>query len=155
VAEHRVRGDADVIPARISLVTIGARDMARLRAFYQGLGWGEHPGADDNWAAYKTGGAILCLFPASALAEDARVSGDPPSGFRGVTLAANVEERELVDEAIEAARKAGATITKEPEDAFWGGRSAYFADPEGNLWEVAWMPGSSFDPGGALQMPAG
>jgi catechol 2,3-dioxygenase-like lactoylglutathione lyase family enzyme len=143
------------VPARISIVTIGARDMPGLRSFYRALGWKEHAGADETWAAFRTGGAILALFPMSALAEDGKVTGDAPEGFRGVTLAANVEEPGLVDEAIEAARKAGATITKEPVEAEWGGRSGYFADPEGNLWEVAWMRGSTFDEGGALRMPEG
>ena len=75
------------------------------------------------------------------------------AGSRGVTLAVNVEERGMVDGAMAAAVQAGATVLKEPEDADWGGRSAYFADPEGNVWEVAWMPGSSFDERGALILP--
>jgi hypothetical protein len=30
-------------------------------------------------------------------------------------------------------------VTKEPTDAeFFEGRDAYFADPEGNYWEIAW-----------------
>ena len=141
------------IPARVSLVTIGARDMAAQRAFYAALGWEEHEGSDDRWAAFRTGGAILALFPMSGLAEDAHVPPEDPRGFRGVTLAANVEQPELVDEAIETARNAGAIISKEAEQAFWGGRSGCFRDPEGNVWEVAWMPNSTFDAGGALQMP--
>jgi catechol 2,3-dioxygenase-like lactoylglutathione lyase family enzyme len=143
------------IPPRISLVTIGARDMAALRAFYRSLGWEEYPGADDSWAAFRTGGGILALFPLAGLANDAHVPVTDPVGFRGVTLAANVEQPEQVDEAIEFARKAGATITKEAEEAEWGGRSGCFQDPEGNVWEVAWMRGSTFDAGGALQMPEG
>jgi uncharacterized protein len=143
------------IPARVSLVTIGARDMAAQRAFYAALGWEEHAGSDDSWAAFRTGGAILALFPMTGLAEDAHVPPEDPPGFRGVTLAANVEQPELVDEAIETARKAGAAITKEAEQAFWGGRSGCFRDPEGNVWEVAWMPNATFDAGGALQMPEG
>lgn len=36
-------------------------------------------------------------------------------------------------------------MTKEPTDAeFFEGRDAYFADPEGNYWEVAW--GASENP---------
>jgi uncharacterized glyoxalase superfamily protein PhnB len=48
-----------------------------------------------------------------------------------------------VDQAIETARSAGARISKEPVDAEWGGRTAYFIDPEGNYWEVAWVPPDS------------
>jgi len=73
--------------------------------------------------------------------------------WSGVTLSVNVEERELVDSAIEAARSAGADIVVEPADAEFGGRTGCFADPEGNRFEVAWMPGSSFDARGALIVP--
>ena len=86
---------------------------------------------------------MLSLFGVEDLAADARLAGpdaDPPSGFRGVSLAVNVDSREGVDAAIEVARAAGARIVKEPVDADWGGRSAYFEDPERNLWEVAWVP---------------
>jgi len=29
---------------------------------------------------------------------------------------------------------------KTPQKAFWGGYHAYFKDPDGHLWEVAWNP---------------
>jgi uncharacterized protein len=139
-----------MIPARVSLVTLGARDFRRLRDFYAGLGW-RISSETDTFCAFDTGGAVLALFPFEMLAEDARLpAGEPQPRFRGYSLALNVERRELVDEAIGELRAAGARITKEPEDASWGGRSAYFADPEGNLWEVAWAPGTSFDERGAL-----
>jgi hypothetical protein len=31
-----------------------------------------------------------------------------------------------------------------------GGRTAYFADPENNLWKIAWDPDSTFDEHGAM-----
>jgi len=62
----------------------------------------------------------------------------PQGAMRGFSLAINVDKPEEVDEVIEAARAAGARITKEPVDAEeFDGRSAYFADPEDNYWEVA------------------
>lgn len=88
-------------------------------------------------------GAVLCLFPLDQLAEDGRVepaSADPGIAF---SLAINVDEREHVDETIEAVRAAGGRVTKDPVDAEWGGRTAYFADPENNYWEVAWVPPDS------------
>ncbi len=142
-----------MIPARISIVTLGVRDLASMRAFYRGLGW--HEGiSTEGFAAFKTGGAVLALFPLDELARDAN-SVVPPGegGFRGVTLALNVEEKGRVDEVVGTVRAAGGRIVKEPIDADWGGRSAYFSDPEGNLWEVAWMPGSSFDERGGLILP--
>jgi uncharacterized glyoxalase superfamily protein PhnB len=35
-------------------------------------------------------------------------------------------------------------------NAFWGGRTAYFSDPEHNLWEVAWNPSAVFDERGGM-----
>ncbi|MGH2831129.1 MAG: VOC family protein [Actinomycetota bacterium] len=138
----------------MSLVTIGAHDLQSLRRFYAALGWKESPGSQPGWAAFQTGGAILSLFPFEELAADAEIP--PPvrrESFRGVTLAVNVDHPADVDAAITDARRAGGQILKEPCDAEWGGRSAYFADPEGNVWEVAWLPGSSFDERGALILP--
>ncbi len=142
-----------MIPARVSLVTLGVRDLASMRAFYRGLGWSEAI-STETFAAFRTGGAVLGLFPLDALARDANTEeATGEGGFRGVTLAINVEEKEGVDEVIEEVRAAGGRIVKEPIEADWGGRSGYFSDPEGNLWEVAWLPGSSFDDRGSLILP--
>jgi catechol 2,3-dioxygenase-like lactoylglutathione lyase family enzyme len=135
-----------MIPARITVATLGAHDMAAMRAFYRSLGWREKDGSSDGFASFLLEGAILALFPFEHLAADGHVEAPArTTGFRGTTLAINVESREEVDAVIAELRAAGATITKEPEDALWGGRSSYFADPEGNLWEVVWAPHTSFD----------
>jgi catechol 2,3-dioxygenase-like lactoylglutathione lyase family enzyme len=139
-----------MIPARISFVTVGVHNMDKCRAFYAGLGWREMAQAED-FTAYDTGGAVLALFALDSLAADA---GVVPYGVRptlhGFALAINVEEARMVDEVIEEVRAAGGRITTEPADAAWGGRTAYFADPEDNLWEVAWNPEGSFDARGTF-----
>lgn len=131
-----------MIPARASVVTLGARDLDRLRDFYRGLGWAlavDLPG----FAAFELRGAVLALFPLEELAAEAGAPAAAPSEGLGFTVAINVEAREQVDETVEAVRRAGARIAREPVDAEWGGRSAYFADPEDNHWEVAWVPPDS------------
>jgi catechol 2,3-dioxygenase-like lactoylglutathione lyase family enzyme len=142
-----------MIPARLSIVTIGARDVETLADFYRRLGWKAAIVADDGFHAFETGGAVFTLWPLESLAKEAGLQPDPLGGFRGVTLAINVEEAPMVDAAMDAARSAGATILKEAENASFGGRTGIFADPEGNAWEVAWMPGSSFGEQGALVLP--
>jgi len=142
-----------MIPSRLSLASVGARDVPALRAFYERLGWQTTSTADD-FAAFPLGGAVLCLYDLTKLAEEAGGAAPPePTAFKGFTLACNVDRKEQVDEAIAAARDAGATVLAEPVDRDWGGRSAYFADPEGNAWEVAWLPGAEFDDRGALIWP--
>jgi len=140
-----------MIPARVSLITLGTRDLSAMRTFYHRLGWEEYHPEDEGFATFKTGGGVLALFPLDDLAREANlpIEGSRTS-FKGVTLAVNVERAELVDQAIEAARSAGATVLRAPMDASWGGRSAYFADPENNVWEVAWAPNARFDERGGL-----
>ncbi|MCM3439454.1 VOC family protein [Metabacillus halosaccharovorans] len=136
---------------RVSLLTIGAYDLPVLRSFYQQLGWEETEFSSDTYAAFKTAGVILTLFPVEELAKDAGIEITPSEkGFRGVTFAINVDTPEQVDATIGEVRSTGARILREPGDAFWGGRTAYFADPENNLWEVAWNPSAVFDERGAM-----
>ena len=142
-----------VLPARVSLVTLGTRDVEVMRAFFDRLGWPRWTTAADGFTSYMTGGAMLALYPRAALAELSGAKTNEHDGWSGVTLAVNVEAPELVDGALGAARAAGAQIVVEAADAGWGGRSGCFADPEGNRFEVAWMPGSSFDARGALVVP--
>ena len=139
--------------ARIHLVTLGVRDVAASTKFYESLGWTRSSASQPEVTFFHARGAVLALYGRAALAEDARL---PPegSGFPGVALASNVPAREDVDRALAEAARAGATLVKPAEDAFWGGRSGYFQDPDGHLWEVAWNPHFPFAEDGALELPA-
>ena len=140
-----------MVPQRVSLITIGAFHLPALRTFYQSLGWEETDMSSDQYAVFKTAGVLLSLFPVEELAKDAGIEFTPsPKDYRPVTLAINVEQPEQVDSTIEKIRNVGGKILREPSDAFWGGRTAYFSDPENNLWEVAWNPSSVFDERGAM-----
>jgi catechol 2,3-dioxygenase-like lactoylglutathione lyase family enzyme len=141
------------VPSRLSVATVGARDIPALRAFYQRLGWTTTT-PEGDFAAFPLGGAVFCIFDLAHLAAEAGGAPVPePVPFKGFTLSINVDERPQVDTALAAAREAGATVLAEPVDRDWGGCSAYFADPEGNAWEIAWLPGATFDDRGALIWP--
>ncbi len=127
-----------MIPARLTVVTLGANDLPALRRFYRGLGWPEVAGSDDAWCAFVLGGVVLALYPHAALDDEAGATSAGPGGF---TLALNVDTHDDVDRVFTAAVAAGATALGEPTARAWGGRSAYVADPEGNRWEIAWAPG--------------
>ena len=128
-----------MVPARLTVLTVGARDLPALCDFYKSLGWPLVVDLDD-FAAFQTAGAVFTLYAMDELVADVNAGAVRGGGFGGMTLAINVDEREQVDEAIEAARGAGAEVVKPPVDMEWGGRSGYFTDPEGNYWEVAWVP---------------
>ena len=93
---------------------------------------------------------MLALYPLDKLAEEAAPDATAPGGWSGITLACNVDSKDAVDTVFAAAVAAGATPVAEPVDRFWGGRSAYIADPEGHRWEIAWAGGVTFDERGAL-----
>ncbi|MEQ8508299.1 MAG: VOC family protein [Rhodospirillaceae bacterium] len=124
---------------RISLITLGVTDMKRSRAFYETLGFVASPQSNDNVTFFQAGGLIFGLYGHAALAEDAAVDDSTPA-FRGVSIAYNVRESVEVDAVLAEAVAAGATLKKPAEEAFWGGYSGYFADPDGHLWEVAHNP---------------
>jgi len=124
-----------VIPARVTVATLAARDLKRQRDFYVGLGW-ELMAETDDFCAFGTRGAVFTLYAATSVARDTGIEQREPSGF---TFSANVDEKEEVDVAFAAAIEAGGRIVKEPVEYDFGVRSGYFADPEDNLWEVAWV----------------
>jgi catechol 2,3-dioxygenase-like lactoylglutathione lyase family enzyme len=138
---------------RIHLITLGVKDLKRSRKFYErGLGFKVSSASQGDIVFFSTGGVTLALYPVDSLAADATVD-KKGSGFRGVTLAHNVAKKEEVSVILKEAAAAGAKIVKPAQDAFWGGHSGYFADPDGHLWEVAWNPHFSFAKDGSLKLP--
>ena len=134
--------------ARLTAVTLWVADIPRALTFYEAMGLKAHTVMDDV-AFLPLNGAVLCLY--RGLAKDAGVEGEG----RGVGLTAiahNVRERDGVDALLEQARAAGASITRPAHDADWGGRSGYFADPDGNLWEIAWNPHWPLDAQGRVTL---
>ena len=102
---------------RVSLITLGVRDLQRARTFYESLGW-RRTGDDADVVFFQAGGVVLALWGRDHLADDSAV--DDAGGWGGVTLAYNTRAPEEVDAVIEEARRAGATIGRKPGTTFWG-----------------------------------
>jgi len=130
----------------ISIVTLGVRELGRSADFYSALGFKISSKSNESIVWFRTGGTVLAV--SMGCPGGGCMSVPPASGFRGVTMAMNMEGRPEVDAMIETARKAGANVVKEPQDVFWGGYSSYFEDPDGHLWEVAWNPFTPVDRAG-------
>jgi uncharacterized glyoxalase superfamily protein PhnB len=94
----------------------------------------------------------LALYPRDELAKDANIPSEV-GGFSGMTLAFNARNREEVDAVLAEAQATGAKLVKPAQEAFWGGYSGYFADPDGFLWEVAWNPFFPIAEDGSIRIP--
>jgi len=101
---------------------------------------------------FQAGGMALALYPRSDLAKDANIAVDG-QGFNGMALAYNARTRDQVDAVLAEAELAGARILKPAQEAFWGGYSGYFSDPDGFLWEVAWNPSFPLAADGSIRLP--
>ncbi|HEY1318354.1 MAG TPA: VOC family protein [Gaiella sp.] len=135
---------------RLSLVTLGVRDLGRARRFYQAMGWRTGATPDDDVVFFQAGGMIVALWGRAELAEDSAV--EDAGGWGGVTLAYNVSSPAEVDAVVDEARAAGATIGREPGNTFWGGYSAVFLDPDGHPWEIAHNPHWTVGPDGSTTL---
>jgi uncharacterized glyoxalase superfamily protein PhnB len=94
---------------------------------------------------------VFSLYKRDSLAAD--FNADPASlGRAPLALAYNVRDKGEVAPTIQRAIDAGATLLKPAEDAFWGGHSGYFADPDGFAREVAWNPHWTVSPDGSVKI---
>ena len=139
---------------RLSIITLGVRDRAAMTAFYEDIIGFKNVGPE-GMAMFDMGGFILGLWEADKLAKDAGQEPRPAEGFRNIALAYNARSIEEVDGIFARLKDAGVDITTPPHKAFWGGYSGYFADLEGNAWEVAYNPFWTFDEAGRVVLPTG
>jgi len=139
------------VDQRVSLITLGVRDLARARGFYEALGWRTRAEPGDDVVFFQAGCMVVALWDRGRLAEDSGTSDS--GGWGGITLAYNARTRQEVDAVVDEAREAGATVAREPGDTFWGGYSGVFIDPEGHAWEVALNPRWTIGEDGSLTLP--
>ena len=136
----------------VHLITLGVRDFEQSYKFYtETLGWKPASASQADVAFFQAGGVVFAIYPREKLAEDALVSPEG-NGFSGITLAYNAQSESEVDKIIRDLKSKGVKIIKEPQKAFWGGYSSYFADPDDFRWEVAYNPFFPFDDNGNLRL---
>ncbi len=137
---------------RVSIITLGVSDLKRSREFYERLGWQRSMAKAEGIVFFQAGGMAVALYPRDELAKDAGVAA-AGQGFSGMALAYNTRNRSEVDSLMKEAASAGAIIVKPAQEAFWGGYSGYFSDPDGFLWEVAWNSEFAIALDGSIQIP--
>ncbi len=127
---------------RLSFITLAVPDPAASRRFYaDGLGWEPAFEVDGEVVFFLVApSVVLSLWRAGDFAaEVGPLAGTPATA--PLTLAHNVPTPGEVDAVLAEAVAAGGTLVAAAQDREWGGRSGYFADPDGFRWEVAHNPG--------------
>ncbi len=122
---------------KLMAVELIVRDLASCTAFYRdtlGLQVRESE-STSNSVSFQMDNVYFFLLEAAGAAQMA--SAEPLDlslgGSPRVLLAAGVED---VDAAYQSLSAKGVRFLRPPTDQPWGLRTAYFADPEGNLWEI-------------------
>jgi len=128
---------------RISLITLGVKDLERAVGFYESMGVPRKNRSAEGVAFFDLNGVILSLYPHEDLIRDigrnAQFTDQQPTTTT-IALAHNTREKSEVASVMKQAESLGATIIKPAQDTFWGGHAGYFQDLDGHLWEIAWNP---------------
>lgn len=112
-------------------VTVEVCDIARARAFYEGLGL-ELIVSSDHYARFLCpGGATFSVHRAEA-------------SLRGGTMV--YFECDDLDARVVALKAAGVSFDSEPEDQRWLWREARLRDPDGNPLCLYFAGGNRIDP---------
>ncbi|MBV7328346.1 VOC family protein [Chloroflexi bacterium TSY] len=129
----------DRMKQKLTVVLLGTSDIENSTRFYEkGLGLSvDHKGEEAVF--FNLENIKFALINRAYLKKDANVELNEV-GFSPCNLCRMVESKKDVNELIEQARKAGAKVTRNPDEAWWGGYSGFFADLDNHLWEIGYHP---------------
>ncbi len=120
---------------KIVATVLFVRDLAKCTAFYRDTLGLQMEESDSVGATFHIEDLYFLLLEISAAADliNAKPDALKIEGGPRMLLAAGVEN---VDATYEAFKARGVTFLRPPTDQPWGLRTAHFADPEGNIWEI-------------------
>lgn len=135
---------------RLTILSLWVNNLEVSNHFYEHVfGWKKTDASNENISFFQLNGILLWLYWKQALAEDAWIS-HKWSWFKAFTIAYNVNSKQEVDELIQELKHKWVKIVKEPQEVFWWGYSSYIADPDENLWEIAYNPYLQMDADGNI-----
>lgn len=137
---------------RLSIITLGVKDLNVSTDFYTNkFGWSKSEHSTDGISFFHLNGLMLGLYPLDQFVKEIEGLELSQEGTNRLTLAFLTKSEEEVDHLFSDFEKKEIPILKKPEKVFWGGYSGYIADPDGNLWEIAYNPFIELDEKGNLK----
>lgn len=115
---------------QLNYVIILCEDFPKMKAFYQSL-FGFPVVAERADVLAMDGGSVTFCLRKRTRHYDGK---SPGPGSPGIQIAFLVTRGE-VDQCYAELVRHGVTILDPPTDQFWGHRTVFFSDPEGNLLE--------------------
>ena len=120
---------------RIDAVVLFVQDLDKCMKFYRDMLGFPVTFNDDVSFGFKLGDQDLVVLQVAAAIE---MTGEP-----AISLTSGVNHTSMpcincddIDATYNELTAKGLNFIKPPKDQAWGRRTAYFADPEGHLWEL-------------------
>ena len=132
-------------------VNLPTADLARADKFYEALGFTKNPTfSDENATSWIIDENIFVMVLRQEFFSSFLVNGDQPAlgnGVRETLNAISAETREGVDDFVARAEAGGGSVYRPADEPFPGMYQAAVQDPDGHVWEIAWMsPEAMEDP---------
>jgi catechol 2,3-dioxygenase-like lactoylglutathione lyase family enzyme len=118
---------------KISFVALFVKDLNVSLAFYRDKVGLPVKSTETGYVEFDTEGTKLALLDITA---GRNLIGDQIQPQTARSLSLSLGEVENVDKTYEDLSKKGVNFIKSPKTQEWGQRTAYFTDPDGNIWEV-------------------
>lgn len=91
---------------------------------------------EEEFTQFKTENCFVAIYGKSFVE---KLIGKPVTEKPGSTIYAFKESADI-DADYQQLKEKGVQFIKEPTTQPWGQRTAYFTDPDGNIWEIQqWM----------------
>ncbi len=117
---------------KLDAIVVFVDNLEQCTRFYRDLVGLEVTFTDDVSIGFRLGSQDFLLLKRTSAAQMITEEAVSRAGHN-VLLCAGFED---VDAAYQSLMGKGISFIKAPKDQDWGRRTAYFADPEGNLWEI-------------------
>lgn len=129
--------------SRMIFVNLPTADLAKADAFYEGLGFTKNEMfSDSNATSWMISDTITVMVLHRDFFASFLIDGDTPtvgSGTREVLNALSADSRSEVDDFVAEAVAGGGAVYREASEPFEGMYQAAVKDPDGHVWEIAWM----------------
>lgn len=122
---------------RINLITILTDDMPRMVSFYRDVLGFEAENDSGQYVEFQSEGVRFAICDRSVMmdATGSEAFNQPASG-QTFELAFPLDTPNQVDDVYARLVNQGAEAVKGPADMPWNQRTAFFADPDGNIHEL-------------------